>query len=76
MHAAIEPDIVDSGLPMIQHWCIIFSFKVRFTPVSRFVLLGLCVCACVCILCSGYLELCLSIGKCDAGLFNLYHSVF
>jgi hypothetical protein len=33
MHAAIKPDFVDGDLPMIKHWCIIFSFKVRFTPV-------------------------------------------
>jgi len=57
MHAGIEPDFVDSGLPHDK--TLVYYFFLQGVYHYLFVLLGLCMCACVCILRSGYLELCL-----------------
>ena len=40
--------LLTAVFPMIKHWCIIFSFKVHFTPISPFVCFIRSVCMCVC----------------------------
>jgi hypothetical protein len=78
MHAAIEPDFVDSGLPhdktLVCHFFLQGAFYTSFTICIFY--WSVYVCMCVHIMQWVYQIVSLSIEKCDAGLCNLYHSVF
>jgi len=78
LRAAFEPDFVDGGLPhdktLVYHFLLQGAFHTSFTICLFYRSVYVCVCMHIMQWVSQIVSL--SIGKCDAGSCNLYHSLF